>query len=190
MSITHHSLYEEWGGCTCVLVRPQSVVERVHKTAAKTALGKGNQGMQGGKHTPFCNVWILNYMYAFLKVPNVNVFKNGFGMNCGYRVYAVVVQSLSHVWLFATPWTVAHQAPLSKGFPSKNTGVGCHFLLEGISQPRTKPVSPALQVDSLSLSHQGTPHGFYIYIVYITNVLYCLLGLGAPALKTWKKEWT
>ena len=25
----------------------------------------------------------------------------------------VVVQSLSHVWLFATPWTAAHQAPLS-----------------------------------------------------------------------------
>ena len=24
------------------------------------------------------------------------------------------------------------QAPLSVGFPSKNTGVGCHFLLQGI----------------------------------------------------------
>ena len=29
----------------------------------------------------------------------------------------------------ATVWTVAHQAPLSMGFPGKNTGVGCHFLL-------------------------------------------------------------
>ena len=27
------------------------------------------------------------------------------------------VQSLSRVQLFATPWTVAHQAPLSMGFP-------------------------------------------------------------------------
>ena len=26
-------------------------------------------------------------------------------------------QPLSHVQLFATPWTVAHQAPLSMGFP-------------------------------------------------------------------------
>ena len=26
----------------------------------------------------------------------------------------------------ATPWTVAHQASLSKDFPGKNTGVGCH----------------------------------------------------------------
>ena len=29
------------------------------------------------------------------------------------KVYVVVVQSLSHVWLFATPWTAAHQASLS-----------------------------------------------------------------------------
>ena len=27
---------------------------------------------------------------------------------------------------------MAHQAPLSKDFPSKITGVGCHFLLQGI----------------------------------------------------------
>ena len=26
------------------------------------------------------------------------------------------VKSLSHIWLFVTPWTVAHQAPLSMGF--------------------------------------------------------------------------
>ena len=31
---------------------------------------------------------------------------------------------------FATPWTVAHQAPLS--FLGKNTGVSCHFLPQGI----------------------------------------------------------
>ena len=35
----------------------------------------------------------------------------------------------SHVRLFATPWTVAHQAPPSMDSPGKNTGVGCHFLL-------------------------------------------------------------
>ena len=30
------------------------------------------------------------------------------------------------------PWTVAHQAPLSMDFPGRNTGVRCHFLLQGI----------------------------------------------------------
>ena len=32
----------------------------------------------------------------------------------------------------ATPWTVACQAPLSMGFSGKNSGVDCHFLLQGI----------------------------------------------------------
>ena len=32
---------------------------------------------------------------------------------------------------FATPWTLACQAPLSMEF-SKNTRVNCHFLLQGI----------------------------------------------------------
>ena len=31
-----------------------------------------------------------------------------------------------------TPWTVTLQTPLSIGFSSKNTGVGCHCLLQGI----------------------------------------------------------
>ena len=30
-----------------------------------------------------------------------------------WALIVVVVHSLSHVWLFAAPWTVAHQAPLS-----------------------------------------------------------------------------
>ena len=31
-----------------------------------------------------------------------------------------------------TPWTAAHQAPLSMKFSSQNFGVGCHFLFQGI----------------------------------------------------------
>ena len=41
---------------------------------------------------------------------------------------------VSHIWLFATPRTVAHQAPLSTwDSPGKNTDVRCHFLLRGSS---------------------------------------------------------
>ena len=39
---------------------------------------------------------------------------------------------LSHVWLFVTPWTVAHQLLCPWDFSGKNIGVGCHFLLQGI----------------------------------------------------------
>ena len=38
-------------------------------------------------------------------------------------------QSLSHVWLFMTPWTVAPARLLCPwDFPGKNTGVGCHYF--------------------------------------------------------------
>ena len=40
------------------------------------------------------------------------------------------VKSLSCVQIFATPWTVAYQAPRPWNFPGKSTGVGCHFLLQ------------------------------------------------------------
>ena len=42
----------------------------------------------------------------------------------------------------ATPWTATCQAPLSIGFPSKSTGVGCHFLLQGIFL--TQELNPGL----------------------------------------------
>ena len=47
-------------------------------------------------------------------------------------IYIYMVSYFSHVQLFASLWTVACQAPLSRRFFSKNTGVGCHALLQGI----------------------------------------------------------
>ena len=47
-----------------------------------------------------------------------------------YVEIAVVLQSLSHVQLFATPWTVAHQVLCPQDFPGKNTSVSCHFFLQ------------------------------------------------------------
>ena len=46
-----------------------------------------------------------------------------------YRV--CMLSHFSHVRVFATPWTVAHQTPPSMDFPGKNIGVGCHALLQG-----------------------------------------------------------
>ena len=68
-------------------------------------------------------------------------------------------QSLSPVRLFATPWTVARQAPLSGDFSSKNTGVGCHFLLQGIflTQGSNPGLSHCGQILH-RLSQQGSPN--------------------------------
>ena len=42
----------------------------------------------------------------------------------------LLLSRFSCVWLLATPWTVAHQAPCLWNSPGKNTGVGGHFLLQ------------------------------------------------------------
>ena len=78
------------------------------------------------------------------------------------------VNSLSRVWLFATPWTVAGQAPLSMGFSRKNSGVGCHFLLQGIFP--TQGLNPGLPHGRqmlYPLSHQGIPSEILTAIIYI-----------------------
>ena len=62
---------------------------------------------------------------------------------------------LSCVRLFVTPWTVAHQAPLSMGFSRQEYWTGLPFSSPGhLPDPEIKPESsalPALQVDSLPL---------------------------------------
>ena len=46
---------------------------------------------------------------------------------------------------FVTPWTVAHQAPLSMGYPRQEYWSGLSFLFPGdIPNPGIEPVSPAL----------------------------------------------
>ena len=50
-----------------------------------------------------------------------------------------------------TPWTGAHQVPLSMGFPRQEHWSRLPFPFpEDLPDPGIKPVSPALQVDSLS----------------------------------------
>ena len=62
--------------------------------------------------------------------------------------------SLSHIWLFVTPWTVACQALLSMGILQAR-------LLEWVamesSQPRNQTRSPTLQVDLLPSEPPGKP---------------------------------
>ena len=55
----------------------------------------------------------------------------------------------SHVWLFATPWTVACQAPMSMEFSKQEYWSGLLFLsLGNLLPPGVEPRSPALQTDS------------------------------------------
>ena len=60
------------------------------------------------------------------------------------------MKSLNCVRLFVTPWTVAHQAPLSMGFSRQEywSGLPCPPL-GNLPDPGIEPTSPALQADSL-----------------------------------------
>ena len=50
----------------------------------------------------------------------------------------------------ATPWTVAHQAPLSMGYSRQEYWSGLPFPSPGdLPNPGIEPKSPALQADSL-----------------------------------------
>ena len=52
-------------------------------------------------------------------------------------------RSLSCVWLFLTPWTIACQAPLSMGFSRQECWTSCHLLLRGnLPDPGIEPVTP------------------------------------------------
>ena len=59
---------------------------------------------------------------------------------------------------FATQWTAACQASLSMKLSSQEYWSGLPCPSPGdFPNPGMEPVSPALQVDSLSLSYQGSP---------------------------------
>ena len=62
------------------------------------------------------------------------------------------VKSLSRVRLFATPWTVAFQAPPSMGFSRQEYWSGLPFPSPGdLPDARIEPRSPAFQADALNL---------------------------------------
>ena len=62
-------------------------------------------------------------------------------------------QLLSRVWLFATPWTVAHQASLSITNAGKFTQTHIHWVSDGIqhSHPLSSPSPPTFNLSQ----HQG-----------------------------------
>ena len=86
------------------------------------------------------------------------VTKSQIGLSDFHFTYQCSVLSrFSHIRLFETQWTFAHQALLSMGFSSKSTGVGCHFLLQGIFPTQgSNPGLPHYRQTLYRLSHQGS----------------------------------
>ena len=73
------------------------------------------------------------------------------------------VKSLSCVRLFATPWTIAYQAPPSMGFFRQEYWSGLPFSSpEDLPNPGIEPGSPTLQADTLTSEPPGKPVNYYL----------------------------
>jgi len=73
-----------------------------------------------------------------------------------FSLCVLCAQSLNHVWLFVTPWTVAHQAPLSTGFPRQDYWSGLPFPPPGdLPDPGIEPSLLHCRQILYPLSHLG-----------------------------------
>ena len=95
----------------------------------------------------------------------------------------LLLSRFSRVQLCATPETAAHQAPCPWDSPGKNTGVGCHFLLQCM---KVKSESEVAQLyPTLCNPMDCSPPGSSIHGIFQARVLewgaiafsdiYCLL---------------
>ena len=80
----------------------------------------------------------LNWNHKLQRKTEISIFIFHF-----IQLVAAVVQLLSYVWFFATPWTETLQLFCPLNFSGKNTGVGSHFLLQGIFPIQGWNPSPA-----------------------------------------------
>ena len=86
---------------------------------------------------PITNYLTLSKLFVFSDTQLSNQ-KNGYSIKIrlGLSIPCLAIvkwgKSLSRVQIFATPWTVATRLLCPWDFPGKSTGVGCHFLLQGI----------------------------------------------------------
>ena len=81
------------------------------------------------------------------------------------------MKSLSRVRLYATPWTVAYQAPPFMGFSRQEYWSGLPFLSPGdLPKPGIEPGSPALQTDALPSEPPGKPN--WVIILCVGEIMF------------------
>ena len=83
-------------------------------------------------------------------------------------MHICVLSRFSRVRHRTTPWTVAHEVPLSMDSPGENTGMSCHAVLQGIfpTQGWNLHLLSLLhwQAGSLPFMQTGKPFLHYTYM--------------------------
>ena len=83
------------------------------------------------------------------------------------------VKSLSRVWLFANPWTVAYQVPPSMGFSRQEYWSGLPFPSPGdLPDPGIEPGSPTFQAEALTSEPPGKLYAYVTPFVIVPQFLY------------------
>ena len=73
-------------------------------------------------------------------------------------------------------------------YPGKNTGAGCHALLQGIFPTQgLNPGIPHCKLILYCLSHQGSPKDVYMFISVCVSLYVCLYGQVCIAGKLGKR---
>ena len=126
-----------------------------------------------------CNSYSGNCLFlSFVHFPIFLSFSHWFvgilGIFWTQIIFIYVLYMLSHfsrVWLFATLWTAACQAPLSMGFARQEYWSGLSFSSPGESSPGIECLWHLLhwQADSLPLTPPGKPrvYGGYLLICWL-----------------------
>ena len=101
---------------------------------------------------------VTNCILKYAKYNHNNSYHVLDSCNVEGYIYMCMLSCFSHVLLFATLWTVAHQAPLFMGFSRQEYWSALPLLSPGdLPDPGTEPSSSALPADSSPLSHWGCP---------------------------------
>jgi len=95
-------------------------------------------------------------------------------------ILLLLLSHFSHVQLCATPYMAANQAPRPWGSPGKNTGVGCHFLLQCMKVKRESEIAQSCQLLATpwTAAYQAPPSMGFSRQEYWSGVT-----LPSPALK-------
>ena len=118
---------------------------------------------------------VLQFSDLFRSILPIKAWRGGeFGGEWGE------MKSLSCVQFFVTPWTVAHQAPLSMVFFRQGYWSGLPFPSPGdLPDPEIKPGSPALQADALPSEPPGKAESLYCSPETVATLFICYVCVCA-----------
>ena len=101
------------------------------------------------------------YAICMVSVPCSKLATLNLGFGTVRTLSILICCLLTKSCLFVTPWTVAHQAPLSMGFFRQEYWSGLPFPTSGnFPDPGVEPVSSVLAGRVSPLSHLEAPHPY------------------------------